>query len=529
MQQAQSALTIPLFKHHDVGFFGDHGRHETACMIERAMALIAANHAPKSERYQTILTALTEYNSKKGIPSELITSVFTLCLGEVVENFQDSGYKPTEKEFYVACQILDLIMQKFKEKILFKSDVLEKNFEHFSEMILKYNAFQLREEDRFQLKTHFTFFHLMECHINLSLLREGVSSISEHKNLTSVINSYRKFISKKLCPVASEVEHLSNHFHGVFESLIKFIDLFHADIHTEKALFSEITLFIHDLVKHYEIFLQFDHQAVINETVKKALENNFRLNYCVVRNANIALALKNLVVGKEAEIIVNMEQVLLSNPALEHCRLPDFYQFMNVYQYFFTKCPDDFQLQTLERNIRKSKTSHSFLYLVQYTIVNGFKYKEPYFSKYILMLKNLIAEARVVFKSIQANSKTLRFEINRSILSEICEILSMIEEKKITPEVKNLSRWVFEMACDFILKFDMENDLNQDILNKMMMLMQSAKNSESKMPTDTISRIRKFSIDHQSEKNLLNLTQLSSSLLSYRAEHELSHQYIGSI
>lgn len=516
----------PLFKHHDVGLFGEHGRHNTKCMIERAVALIKHNHTPIHERYKTILNDLNDYPSQHGIPESLITTVYTLCLDEITNNFTKDHFNPVEDEFYIACDVINLITHKFHEKVCLQNEDLRENFSHFSKMIPGYNATGKRRENQLSEKAHETFFRIMHAHVKSEVEQSQHKPLSENKNLAQLFHSYHTFIKIKLNALSKQPGYMGRYFCGIFQNLISFINTFKSNIHTENGIFKETTDFVIDLVKHYPFYLQCDSQATINELVISCLDPNCDDRTHLTKNMDIADKLKEIVEEKEPFILVKMEQILRSKSRLEASQFEDFKKFISIYHFLFLKCPEDFQLQTLDRISKNSERITSFLFLVEKIIPYGVSYKHQNFNQYIKILKNLVAKSTVYFKSKPVSLNGILFDFHYHIAVETFHAMIHMEHKRgELLEVTHLGKWLVDLAVIIIMTPGLDKHKHDEILECLISFIKSHKDNRAILTTETLKELRQISIAHQTEKELVDLTKITSSVLSYREETAKGHGY----
>lgn len=437
MQQVQSKFLPSIFHHHDVSFLGSNGRHDTRHKIQQALDAMENKKTSRGTHLKIIFDLLSKYKSDRGIPSELITEVINFCLSESVEavhkwTSRDSYSIPAQSDvipvrshvipafagihhtemtpdFFLSFEIINLITHKFHHKIHLSSEILEHHLFHFCEMISCSNENSLESDDQYRLKIHECLFYLINFHIKYLVDRDRFSTEAEHKAISDVFSCYKDFILKNIQPNIVPHSHLDSHFQSIFESLVKFLKTFDPTLTREKRIFKETTSFLILIIQKYHLFLKSDHVSVIQDLIDFSIEDVFKTKYCLVRNVYIADKFVSFSKGKEPYFVKKLEQNLLSNPILEHFRMPDFNEVVSLYAELLKKCAPEFQLETMKRLLKKYPDMKGFWFFLEKSMSCGLSYKEPLFSQYTCFLKDIAQKVLSEFRSNPIYPESIRF------------------------------------------------------------------------------------------------------------------------
>lgn len=521
MQQvSDKSHSISFLRHHSAPYFGEHGRHQTKKIVEEAIKWIELNSGSRDKKFEAIFDALDKYTSKHGIEGELITEVYSLCLAEVTKEFQSSAYNPASKEFNISCDILNLIATKFYDKISIKSELLEQHFVYFFEMIIEYSHVHLRRDDNIQIRDqiHKTFFRIISFHIDASVRRDDCSSTVRHKNLLEILIAYQDFLHKKIqIRDVKSGEEFSGLFHLVFDAFIHFLNYSNDNIVYNKKILSEIVNFIDILINQFSIYIQSDFQTKINELVDSSLCMEFKTNYCLVKNIHVAQSFLKFIHEKESFLLVKMEQSILSNPRLEHCRMPDFNEFLAVYNHLFKKCPEEFQIQTMERLFKHSGNMRTFYFLLENVLSIGTRFSSgDHKTRYILILKNFIGKVKPLFLVHAIKSEDICFDVFLKIASKILHACQDFKNED-SVHVTSICHWSIDLVQKMIMVPDINSYKRDFLLKKMSEFVSSCSRDSIKLTTLKLYEINQFSIENQTKSEFFyQLTKVTSTALAVR-------------
>lgn len=474
MQHVSNRAHFPLLRSHSASYFGEHGRRQTTKNIENAMLFLEQNKSSKDKGLGMIYAALSAYPSSHGIEGELITEVYSLCLAEIYESFQSSEYHPTKDEFQISCKIVNLIQDKFPYKVSIKSDVLEQHFSYFAEMITEYNLSKcVKNSDRhFLREIHETFFRMMAFHIDISVRRDDFSSITQHKDLSSIFAQYCLFLQTKVHMKSSSVAHpLEKSVQSIFTSLIHFVSTFKDEIHQDRVLLEQIVAFVDVLVEEHSQYLPRDFQSVIYNLVDASLEMEFRTRYTIARNVHVALYFVKYIHEKKEHLIIKIEKGILSTIPLEHGRMPDFNELVFSYQVLFQKCDCEFQIQTLERIFRLSEQSRTFYFFLEGVIGAAAHLPLENTEKYILNLKKILERAQRLLLLGELNPRKPFFRAVCGIVQRLFVTCTRLKSD-VSQEIYSLRQLVVDLASKIVLLPKIAPTEKEDISNSLAKFME---------------------------------------------------------
>jgi hypothetical protein len=309
----------------------------------------------------------------------------------------------------------------------------------------------------------------------------------------------------------------SSLFHRVFDALICFLNSFKDDICCDKKILSEVVHFIDILINQFPIYTPSNFQMKIDDLVDSSLCMEFKTNYCLVKNIHVAQAFLKFIHEKESFFLVKMEQSILSTARLEHCRMPDFNEFLTVYQKLFKKCPQEFQIQTMERLFKHAGSMRTFYFLLENVLSLGTRFSIlDHKNRYILLLKNFIGKVKPFFLAHAIKPEDICFDVFLKITSKILNACQDFKNED-SVHVSSICHWSIDLVQEMIMTPDIDSYKKDFLLKKMTEFISSCSHDSIKLTTRKLYEINQFSIENQPKSEFFyQLTKVTSTALAVR-------------